>query len=233
VNPSQLLALSHSTSCKGDEQCHWCAAPCDRFVRCDYDPLVLFIDREKTKSTAKRPNNPYICVGCSLYKRQRITVISLTGKMKDRRCLEDYSWLMTEESIRVILPDENYSLYEHLLFPSLKFSLSLLSQDTKSLIQLAVVNDISEIKADTLLSFTIDNRVLQYTIYELEEALKHGSDGKMPGVRALLSLLGPYTPKVTAAVANSPITSSDDKRKPGRPKNDSNPTKKTVTVKSA
>lgn len=217
---SELFATAHSARCTGKYECHWCGGACTQDHFHDDLPPVPF---QKSRSTAKRPSNPYICTGCWLYRRKRVSVQYLHGSYKDRQSLPDHSWWLTDDNVRVISPIDHHSLYENLLFPPLRFSVSLLRQEKVNLLQLAEVNDFQEITADTYLKFTLDNRVLTYTIYELEEALKHGPDGKMPGVRALLDHLGPYAISVDI---------KEEKRGRGRPKasseNKENPTRKII-----
>jgi len=80
-----------------------------------------------------------------------------------------------------------------------------------NLIQLAVVNDLPEIRDDTLLAFTVNGVVHHYTTYELSEVLKTGDpNGKDPGVQALWRIVGPT--KIDLVI------SQDEKRDRGRPK---------------
>ena len=224
MNASEFLACSHNTPCSGMFECHWCAAPCNNLQSHDDAPILPF---QRVKTTAKRPGNPYACNGCCIYRRKRISIRSLGNWTRDKQCLKDYSWWMTKDEVRVIkLPTEASMLYENLLFPPLQFAMSLLKEEKESLIQLCAANVMQEIKADTPLYFLLDNRLLTYTTYELEEALKHGTEGKMPGVRALVDLLGPYLPM-----------QKEEEKKKGRPRVEEstkvNNTKKVISSKAS
>lgn len=108
-----------------------------------------------------------------------------------------HSWLLTERGVHAIRRPEDVSrLYAFLLSPAKVFCLSLVDSDkdgnARNLIQLAKVNQFEAIAGDTALKYTLNNREYSYTPYELEEALKHGSEGKPGGVHNLIHWLGPY-----------------------------------------
>lgn len=189
---STLFAYSQGAICEGRHECHWCAGPCDdRWVHDDLPPVPF----TKTKSSARRPANPYICAGCWLYRRKRVTVHTLSGRMIDRQCLMNYSWFMTDDDVFVLVdPTDLKALYAHILNPPKSFALSFItSPKTDNQIQWVVYNELDKLQADTPIHFSIDNVLSCYTIYELEEGLKHGAKGKIPGVRLLIETLGPYT----------------------------------------
>lgn len=186
---SELYALSQGSKCTGKEECHWCCAPCNRSELHDDEPLIPFV---KKQSSAKRYSSPYVCKGCWLFRMSRITIFSLSGKLKDRQAPCNHSWLITEDSAKTIQEGEYLSLYPILLNPPLRFVLSLRTSNTPNPIHLQLVNDLDEIQAETELAYTLNGQPCSYNIYELEEGLKHGAEGKIPGVRTLINLLGPY-----------------------------------------
>ncbi len=187
---SELYAISQGSKCVGSEECHWCGGPCEKNWIHDDPPPVPFV---RTKTTAKRPGNLYVCVGCWLYRMERITITYLDRTIKDRQNPKNHSWLITPEKAVSIRPLDYTDLYPILLNPPLVFSLSLLEdRNTSNLLQLHSLNNHTEIMANTELAFTVDNKLHTYTVYELEEGLRHGTEGKMPGVLALVRILGPY-----------------------------------------
>jgi len=212
IRSGELFAIAHGKKCKGSFECHWCASPCEH--KWPHNDLIIPFVR--SSSFAQRPANSFICEGCYLYQRPSITVISLSGKYKDRSSLTNNSWLLTSENVRIITSEDEdtQALYKILLNPPHVFALSLAStfNDKKTHLHCAHVNELSAVKADTAIKYTLDNKVQSYTVYELEEALKHGSEGKMPGVRLLVDMLGPYE----GIQSNEMI--EEVKRGKGRPK---------------
>lgn len=188
MTASDFFALVNTTLNKGSLECHYCASACENRWVHDDPPALPF---HRNSSRAKRPNNAYVCAGCWLYRLQRVTVCFLGGGLRDRQTLSDFSWVIIPEGVWVVTPEGHEKLYQLLLKPPLRFCLSLISREPSNLIQNAVVNDEKEIRADTVLKFTLDGVEMSYTVYELEEGIRHGGDGKMPGVRALLDYLGP------------------------------------------
>jgi hypothetical protein len=187
---SELYALSQGGKCTGKEECYWCTAPCERKWVHDDAPPVPFT---KKKTTAKRPGNLYICTGCWMYRMERITIRFLDNTFKDRQKPQSHSWWITKEDARSIGKYDYDTLYSYLLNPPLIFSLSLISDiNIPNLLQLQLLNNLDKIQAETELQFTLNNIPHTYTVYELEEGLKHGSEGKMPGVQALIRHLGPH-----------------------------------------
>lgn len=191
LSASDLYAIANSNRNHGKEECHWCGSACnDSFIHND-PPPVPFV---RSRSTAKRPCAIHICTGCWLYRRQRITVRFLDGGFSDRQNPCKHSWWITLQEASGISKYNYHALYRLLLNPPLCFCLSLRTDEkTDNLIQLSVANDLEEINATTELCYTLNNIKLVYTIYELEEAIKHGPEGKMPGVRMLVETLGGYT----------------------------------------
>lgn len=75
-----------------------------------------------------------------------------------------------------------------------------------------VANDnVQGVKEETQLGFTLNNIVMHYSPYELDAALRGESQGKSPGVRELIRLLGEY--KLPAKEGARP-----EKMDRGRPK---------------
>jgi hypothetical protein len=107
---------------------------------------------------------------------------------------------VTRSEARAIRWEHTAELYKILLKPPHQFVLALLTEaherldvgarKIKNRIHMADCNDLVEVKAGTELKFTLDNIPHIYTVNELEEALRRGTDGKTPGTQALVRLLG-------------------------------------------
>jgi hypothetical protein len=206
---SELYAISQGARNAGDQECHWCSSACGRLWMHDDPPPVPF---RRSISTAKRPNNQYICAACWLWRRKRVTIFFLDGSLLDGREACNYSSFINEDFHKGIDHKKPEAIYPLLLSPPSKFSLSIIeSPSSKNLLQLQVCNDLPGIRAEDELSFTLDNIIHAYSIYELEEALKHGGDGKAPGVQALLRVFGKWK---TEEMENG------KERKRGRPTNE-------------
>ena len=187
---TSLFATSQGAKNEGELECHWCSAPCKRLWLHDDPPPVPFT---RTRSSARRPNSPHICVGCWLYRRLRVTVRYLHNPkiLKDGQCLLNHSWWITPEGTWVIDSLDFAALYERLLHPPLQFALSLKDGDNKSLIQLQQANDVPKIEGGTPLYFYLNNTRYTYSVCDLEDCLNGGSvQGKEPGVDALIHFLG-------------------------------------------
>lgn len=200
VLASQFFARTQSSHCDGTEECHWCAGPCQRLHIHDNPPPVPFV---KDYERAKRPSNPFICVGCWLWRRKRVTVRFLGGvgrdALKDGQCALNHSWLITETSALVISKDSQEELKEFVLAPHSRFILAFLDDPTgltKNHLHLMVANDLPEVLADTPLVFTVNNVPFVYSVYELETAITQGTGGRLPGVAQLFRLLGIPEPVV-------------------------------------
>lgn len=216
---SELYATSQGHSCSGKEECHWCSAPCGRLD--PHDDGLPTLAQYRPRTLAKRPGNAYVCRGCWLWRRQRTTVFFLSKGFRDGRCAMDHSWWITgEEAWAVRAPEDARALYEHLLEPPLLFCLALADGERNHL-QQAVVNDLDEVRADTPLRFTLNGIVHEYTVYELEDALRSNDPaGRRPGVGALMRLFGGHA-----------LPPRDERKKPGRPRQDyeaDNPHKKVI-----
>ena len=184
VTAPQLLALSMGHNCAGPDECHWCGAPCQRIFVHDGPPPLPFV---KNDPTARYPAHHYVCTGCRLFRRARNTVQFLDGKSyKDGQSLTDYSLLLSDYGIRGIRKEDYPLLWENLLHPHPRFVLSLIDEGQKNHLQLALVNDFQQIRADTPLRFSYNNVPHSYTVYEIKEAIQSGgTEGKEPGVRVL------------------------------------------------
>lgn len=188
---SELYARSQGEICQGNQPCHWCGAPCERLWTHDDPPPIIGV---KSTIHARHPSSPYICRGCFLFKRPRLTVWFLGGGFKDGKCPRHFGWLITPKGSWAIDSENPSPVYEFLLKPEPVFSLSFLSEPgITNRLQLTRVNELGEIKADTTIHYTINNIPHHYTIYELESAIRQGAEGREPGVQALLRLLGDYS----------------------------------------
>lgn len=229
ITAPSLFALAQSTLNDGADRCHWCGSPCPRQWPHDDRSTDPFTPR---RSTAKLPGNTYICRGCWLWRRKRVTVTFLSGKQLDRREACDHSWWIVEEGAWGVSKEDNEEVYLRLLCPPVRFTLCLLNQyGGQNLLHLAHVNDNYQVKADTPLYYTLNNTKMEYTVYELEEALKHGTDGKHPGVRALIDFFGHF--QISSGANQETI---EVKRNRGRPPKretpDDKPIRRLITDRS-
>jgi len=220
---SDLYALSQGTKNDGQEQCHWCGGKCKKTWTHDDPPPVPFT---RTKTTAKCPSSMWVCVGCWLFRRPLTTMTYLGGGLKDRQAAKNHSLFITESSCNSVWRDtaeirnaillqerkhqDSCILYDKLLNPPLRFALALLDGANENRLQLIQANDNLTVDKDTRLVFTLNNQPQWYTVYELEEGIKTGPDGKEPGVQTLLRLLGTYEPIY-------PLSGVNIKRMVGRP----------------
>ena len=214
---SELFAISQSTQCSGPDECHWCGAPCER--KWPHDDLPPTIGGLKSRSLAKRPGNGFICNGCWAWKRPRVTVPFLGGGYKDGQCAENWSWYISGGkacALRPGDPSDRDALYERLLDPPPRFFLSL-RQEGPNLLQYAILNTPSTgFTASSQLTFTLDNKPLCYTVYELEHAIDKGPEGTEPGVQALLRIFG-VPPKKDSISFTEEEQEAPTRRGRGRP----------------
>ena len=209
MTASDLYAILHSTSNSGNDQCHWCGDLCERIWPHDEAPQFPF---QHNRSHAKRPGNGYVCQGCFLYRRQRVTVSFLTGGFRDGQTAADHSWWLTEKGAHALQTEDFPRVYDLLLKPPLRFVLSLKTvKGPRNELHLSQLNDHGLIRAETDLLFTLDNVPFTYTIYELDNALKHGGNGRYPGVQALLRFLGKPPPHLL------PSTKPNQRGRPNNP----------------
>jgi hypothetical protein len=193
---SDLYALSQSTINLGDDECHWCGAPCKRLDPHDDAPQL---PGQPRTHFALRPGNGYVCRGCWFFRRQRITVPYFgTDKYKDGQAPKNHSWYITPQGAWAVprkeerTPEDAVRLYKLLLKPPRRFVLMLTDAGTDNLLQFARANDLDgEVLADTPYTITVNNRPLPLTVYELEQALHTGVvGGKEPAVAALAARYG-------------------------------------------
>ena len=191
LTATQIYTLSQNKKpSKGKESCHFCSSPCD---------LSLVHNEPKadigTKRTylAKMPGSPYTCLGCWLFRRPRLTIRFLDKTYIDGKCPIDWSWFITEtEALSFKSINMSPFVYKILLNPPLKFVLAIVEDSIKNHPQLMVSNDLESIEKDTKLNYTFNGRHFVYTIYELEQALRHGTQGIEPGVQELVRRFGPH-----------------------------------------
>jgi len=176
---------------------------------------------------AKRPGEPYICIGCWLYHRKRLTISFLDGKYEDVQCPMDHSWWITERESFAISESCYHKLLRILLRPPRTFVLGLKTKENISnLLHLFITNDVSILREDTPLFFTLNNIPHEFNTYELKEALRGNIKGRVPGVSALLNLFGSKT------IKNADLEGLI-KRKRGRPKiedEETNPSQKIIAI---
>ena len=70
------------------------------------------------------------------------------------------------------------------------FVLAFLNEIPTHNLQFFFCNDLPEIKGDTPIPYTIDDKLHHYTIYEMEQGIRFSNQGLEPGTRLLLDLLG-------------------------------------------
>lgn len=200
---SELYALSQSRKCDGPWICHWCGGPCDGILQHD-DPGGIPFIKGVNPQQAKRLTSPYYCIGCWLWRRTSLTATFLDGSYKDRQMPIRHSWWITKDGATAINWLDKQRLLPLLLKPPCSFCVALIDepiyepnkQPIRNEIHLAFANDISVIKAETTLQFTINNTAHTYNVYELEQATKYqGLTGRMPGVRALIKWMELPPPK--------------------------------------
>lgn len=203
ISAADLYAISQRRENTGEERCHWCNSKCPRLIQHDDRPLMVGI---RNTSTAKNFSSGYICIGCWLWRRTRISVEHLMKKenglpwLRDGHCPVNHSWWIINEGAWILQKSDYPDLYDKLLKPPLRFTLSLLSAPKLlpidpipkpgNLLHLAKCNDTVKIDANTTLWYTIDNIAHCYTVYELEQLLLHGKQGKEAGVQTLVNFLG-------------------------------------------
>lgn len=196
-----IYALSQSRRNDGPDECHWCGSPCQRTHVHDgmtYRPLAKDLERPK------RPSNAYVCTGCRLWRRGRVTVHFLNGSYRDGQRTHLHSWWITPEISLAINGLDKDLLRQRLVSPPRTFVLSLVTSGNVNMLHHAVANDVCELKADTPLRFTADGLEMSWTVYELQEAIRHGPEGKSPGVQFLHRLIG--SPEPEPYVEQTPVT---------------------------
>lgn len=214
---------------KGKYRCHWCGTSCEDALRHD-DPWPQPFS--KTKTSARCPSEPFVCKGCWLWRRKRITIQWLESGFRDGQAPENHSWWITKDgswTLNKRTLGEGYcmgqKMYDLLLTPPTCFCLTLIDGvGIQNHLHHAVCNNLASVKADTVLGFTLNNIYHSWTVIGLEHALTNGTQGTDPGVQALVRLFGPMV-----------IASGQEQEKlgKGRPKKDfdqhPNPLKRKVS----
>lgn len=218
ISASDLFAISQGSVNNGSYRCHWCGSKCDDTWRHDDPPPIPF---QKNKNKARYPAEHWICLGCWLWRRSRVTVTFLDGSYKDSQPATHHSWWITDDSAKAINSSTKHFLHSSLLKPPNRFILSLVDEGVQNQIHLSVTNDVAIIEANTPLFFTYNNILCEYTVYDLDTALRDKEASRTPGVRILLSYFSSWeVPQL-------------DKRRPiGKPKEVqiSEHTKKVITL---
>ncbi len=211
---SELYARSQGAKCEGSEHCHWCYGPCSQKWTHDDIPFRPF---SKSTQLPRFPQGHWVCVGCWLWRRGSLTVNFLGKGYKDKQQNKNHSWLITEGDAWGLSDQSGELLFDKLLRPTGPFSLSITTEAGRvpNLIHLMAVNDMHGSTAETNFNFTIDFALLNYTVYELEEALKHGPDGKSPGVHELWRLF--HKEPIKLSTPEEPIPVLTEPRGVGRP----------------
>lgn len=215
LSASDIYALANNCRNGGREECYWCGSKCGQLWRHDESPLEIGV---RSLGYAKRPGNGWICAGCWNFRRRRVTVNFIDGTYVDGRTAQNFSWWFTPNSALAVPPSNNNMLFDKLLNPPNQFVLSLIITDpvisgyigvptgTVNRLQFMAANNYEEIKAETVLDFTVNNVPHKYSVYELEEAIKRDEpNGWEPGVRALISFLGKPSKKEEKNPSGRPI----------------------------
>lgn len=191
LTASELYAMSQGPKCEGQNECHWCGAPCSRRWLHDEPQPVMFMKRPKT--TALRPDSPWICIGCWLFRRTRLTAFFLDGKTYlDRQCPASHSWWITPTEALSIRQSDGKLLFQKLLAPPQQFALLLLSGDSATCLihqGLANVHD-KPVEFGARLKFTVNGVPHTVSPMELQTGLKSKEARTEPGVRVLIDLFG-------------------------------------------
>lgn len=215
--PTQTAAGAYARSlgerCAGRDLCRNCGGRCDRSIQ---------YNDARTREFARQPDSPFLCRGCSAWGRRSITIPFLGGGLLDGQSPKGFGWLITPPAswaVRptwAIKPPVAEAIYSKLLRPPPEFALLLLEgkNPPPNLIQCAALNVTEGLRADTPLRFTVNNVPQEYTVYELEQGGLYGASGRLPGVQALLRILGPIPEILLSDVAREP---EKEKRERGRP----------------
>jgi hypothetical protein len=187
MTASRLFGRVHSLVEGAGGVCHWCGGECGRKREHNEPPRRPFVPY---RNIALRPNSPYVCEACHVYPRPRVTARFLSGGFKDGQCLKSHSWFMDAGGIWVIGEGCGSAVIDRLMRPPEVFALALTTTG-ETLLQYAVVNYCRDAVAEALLTFTLDGKVMTYSVYELEQVAETGElSGKMPGVRYLCEKFG-------------------------------------------
>lgn len=220
----ELYARCLGLECSGNHACHFCGSPSTQKYGHDDLPPTVGV---RSKSLARRAGNPWMCVGCHAWRKQkRITVNWLDGGQKDGAWSANHSWLIIDQPWHSKELERRFDpgpwgirfdgfkiLYRFLLKPLGRWCLTLRADcktwltgkkgdayqvpdptltASENMLHVAEANDVKEVLAGSEFKFTLNNVVHSYSPYELEQGLRHGKEGKEPGVRVLIELLGPF-----------------------------------------
>lgn len=186
---SELFAYAHEARCEGPFACHWCSAPCSRTHIHDDYPLPIIAPGYRLRSLARRPSSPFICRGCWLWRRKRVTITYLNGDFKDGQAASKQSWLILPSKGAFALNEScREEVWPFLLKPAKRFCLAFYDGEENHL-QLMQAVDLIGVTIETPLRYTINNIIHEYTVYDLEQSIKHQEE-KTPGVRGLVRMLG-------------------------------------------
>jgi hypothetical protein len=188
---SELYAKTQGTECTGPDECHWCGANCQRLWPHDEPPPIPFV--KGIRSKVRRPSNGYVCTGCWNWRRKSITVKYADDSYTDRRSPRYESWWLVPESAIGLKFDRANGevLYQILMEPPVTCCLSLVEMGEENHLQECIVNHFPTLFANTPFRFTLNGVVMEFTIYDLEVALRQkDSNGLGPGVGAITRLFG-------------------------------------------
>lgn len=186
---SEIFALANSSACKGAEKCYYCAAPCDMRVRHEEaPPLVGFRPKD---ALVRCPASAWMCVGCALWRRKRVTALFMGGGLRDGQSPRAHSWLVTPGAALAIQPHSVRELYRTLLNPPCVFFLTLLEGANPPAVMPHMIptNENAVVEPQTQLRFTVNGIVLTYSVYDLRQAVREDWAAD-PGVTALVRLFG-------------------------------------------
>ncbi len=174
-------------------RCHWCGAPCGDSWPCGDIHWSNLDVGQKRPVYAACPGEGWMCLGCRMFRRKRMTVQHLDGAWSDGKGVQEYSLWLTEAGCWGVKADQGLLMWPLLLDPPLRFSLALLEgMGQVNHPQLMVVNDhVNGIKSTEPLLYTVNGTKMAWTVYELEQAFASGNtDGTEPGIQTLVRLLG-------------------------------------------
>jgi len=224
---AEIYALSQGNQCEGGERCHYCDTQCRRTLTHD-EVIELYTGRPRGGPLRKNPSVPYICVGCWLWRRKRVSAPYMEGGVEDGICPKKRAWFVWPSMAWAIRKESAAKLYARLLNPPPIFFLTLLEGDNPpdNFIQCCSANHHTAehpIRSDTPLKFTINNVVHTYTVYELEQAAVGGTQGREPGVQALIRVLGNVPKELVRHVVQEQKEDEETKRERGRPPKEDQP----------
>jgi len=210
LTASTMYSISQGARAEGPDRCHYCGEPCQRWWLHTDPPLVY---GKKRDPLTRCPGNHYICTGCFFFRKPRLTVCYLTGGYKDVQCPMNHSWWITDKDAWGLRKEDYGELYNLLLKPPCRWALLLRTGDpgvvvagsVPTLIHAGRANENAVVESQTELYFTLNNVTFSYTIYELEQGIRYGEEGRMAGVRELMQFLGPCPRKEEIVKEMQPV----------------------------